>query len=498
MSELARAEFDNARIQQTTQNDARRIRQRVEAAQQGPARSGVRWPFELVQNAHDAGPRKDDVLVEINFTLDETSLNVSHTGKPFVAQELAALLSGGSSKEFDSEETTGRFGTGFLVTHALSTRVDVDGVLTTKKGPEYFHIELVRDGDEDSIVANIELANMALENAKSISVEELDQNPTASFTYHDVNGEVAERGLDRLEQALPYLYATCSKLGRVRIERYGETICFEPKETIESDHDHFIVSSTDVDIGKPDEVNSVTAMRIGPRGGRSALLIVLKARDTNAYQVLLPEEGFSRVFVTFPIAGTDFLPFNIVLDGDFAPLQERDGIAMHGADRDLIDDALSAMPTLVRHAVKSGWIDAHKLAYISVPTRPLSGENESGELEWWQDAIFDVAKQTASMPIVQTKSGFLAALHGPEVQAASFLVPAIDADATKSTDYDSVHEIAAAITGLNIPDKEIAQDWGEIARLWDDIGVPVERLGLAELSVWLKAKADSVHNLPGR
>ena len=84
---------------------------------------------------------------------------VSHTGNPFVAQELAALLSGGSSKEFDSEETTGRFGTGFLVTHALSTHVDVNGVLTTKDGPESFHIELVRDGDEESIVKNIDQAN---------------------------------------------------------------------------------------------------------------------------------------------------------------------------------------------------------------------------------------------------------------------------------------------------------------------------------------------------
>ena len=143
MSKLARNEFDDARIQQTTQNDARRIFQRVDAAQQNPTRAGVRWPFELIQNAHDAGPRDGDDRVEINFTLCEERLVVSHTGKPFVAQELAALLSGGSSKEFDSEDTTGRFGTGFLVTHAVSTRVDVDGLLTTKQGSEVFHIELV-------------------------------------------------------------------------------------------------------------------------------------------------------------------------------------------------------------------------------------------------------------------------------------------------------------------------------------------------------------------
>ena len=56
MSKAAVYEFNNARIQQTTQNDARRIRTRVEAALSNPPRAGARWPFELVQNAHDAGP----------------------------------------------------------------------------------------------------------------------------------------------------------------------------------------------------------------------------------------------------------------------------------------------------------------------------------------------------------------------------------------------------------------------------------------------------------
>ena len=93
MSKIALEEFDKARIQQTTQNDARRIRQRVEAAQQSPSRAGVRWPFELMQNAHDAGPRDGDERVEISFILEGDQLVVSHTGKPFSPQELAALLS---------------------------------------------------------------------------------------------------------------------------------------------------------------------------------------------------------------------------------------------------------------------------------------------------------------------------------------------------------------------------------------------------------------------
>ena len=181
MSKTALTEFHRAQVQQTTQNDARRIRTRVDAAQQNPSRAGVRWPFELVQNAHDAGPRHRNSKVEIDFNLQDSKLTVSHTGKPFNPQELAALLSGGSSKEFDDEDTTGRFGTGFLVTHALSTRVDVDAWLTTNEGNERFSIELVRDGDETSIVENIEAANHALERAEVVADPWHSGNPTAKI-----------------------------------------------------------------------------------------------------------------------------------------------------------------------------------------------------------------------------------------------------------------------------------------------------------------------------
>ena len=496
MSELARIEFDKARIQQTTQNDARRILQRVLAAQQNPTRAAIRWPFELIQNAHDAGPRDGDDRVEIKFLLEEDRLVVSHTGKPFVAQELAALLSGGSSKEFDSEETTGRFGTGFLVTHAVSTRVDVDGALTTKQGSEIFHIELVRDGDEESIKWNIELANKSLDNAEPAVEDWISSNPTASFIYHTPISEVVRRGLDRLEQTLPYLYATCSKLGRVVIQRFGEAKSFEPECLDKSHEGDFDICKTRVNISTTNGSSMVTAVRIGPGDGQSALLTVLEHCGADELQVLVPNEGFPRVFVKFPVAGTNFLPFNVALEGNFAISQERDGIAMNNADKTAIDAALSAFPTLIQHAVESDWRDAHKLASLAAPTRPLSGEVESGELQWWNGIVLQTATQTASRPLVQTELGLLPALPEQERQFASFPVPAIAADATECIDYDTFHEAVGSVTELNLPSMEVAESWGEIARQWGQMGVPVDRLGLSELTDRLKAKGNLVSDMP--
>lgn len=496
MSRQAREEFEEARNLQAVLSDARRIRDRVDAAQQSSVRAGIRWPFELIQNAHDAGPRDGDERMEVHFKLCDDRLVVSHTGNPFLAQELSALLNGGSSKELNSKETTGRFGTGFLVTHAVSTQVDVDGILTTQEDSEVFHIRLSRDGDVNSIVTNIELASKSLENAAAVDSVWLSANPTASFTYHNPNGDIVRRGLDRLEQTLPYLYATCGKLGRVRIERLGERICFEVKNVSSWDQDTFVVSETEVSIKKANGTSCVTAVRMGREGGQSALLVVLGHREPNIQKVLCPSEGFARVFVTFPIAGTDYLPFNVVLDGRFAPAQERDGIAMHDEDRVLIAEALSAFPVLVQHAVETGWHDAHRLAKLSVPSRPLSGEAAGGEMPWWRDTVARVAQETASRPIVRTDTGLLPAMGDGNGQAVTFLVPAIRARATKSVDYDAFHQVASAVSELTLPDKEIAESWNEIARQWDDVGVTVERLGLKELTDWLKAKGDSISGLP--
>lgn len=496
MSKLAREEFNKARVQQTTQNDARRIYQRVDAARQNPTRAGVRWPFELIQNAHDAGPRDGDDRVEIKFALEEDRLVVSHTGKPFIAQELAALLSGGSSKEFDSEETTGRFGTGFLVTHAVSTRVDIKGVLSTQEGSEIFEIELVRDGDENSIIANIEQSNESLENAESVDKDWIASNPTASFVYHNPDSNVVNRGLDRLERALPYLYATCSRLGRVRIERSDVTKCFDPISVDESVEEGFIVSKTRIRIRDANDKNCVTTVRIGSERVQAALLLALGHCGNGEFRVLTPNEQFSRLFVRFPVAGTSILPFNVVIDGDFAISQERDGIAMSSADRALIESAFAALPTLVQHAVRADWQYAHELASIATPTQPLSGEPDSGELDWWKEILGGIAEQIAHRPIIQTKTGLLPALPVHEERCVKFPVPAINANANHTMDYGDFYRLVDSVIGLALPSYKVAEAWGDIARKWQQTGVKVERIGLRELTDRIKSGVHTINALP--
>src|SRR5206468_1041771 len=115
MSDEALKQFKQARNEQLDRNEARRMRTLVNQARGDTHGAGARWPFELTQNAHDPGARDGKAGVDINLTFDGQTVLYEHDGRPLTMQDLAALLSGGSSKEFESTETTGRFGTGFLV-----------------------------------------------------------------------------------------------------------------------------------------------------------------------------------------------------------------------------------------------------------------------------------------------------------------------------------------------------------------------------------------------
>jgi hypothetical protein len=147
-------QFDRARDQQLEQNEARRMRALVNQHRGDIHGAGNRWPFELTQNAHDPGARNGREGVNVRLTFNGQTVVYEHDGKPFTMPELAALLSGGSSKEFEAIETTGRFGTGFLVTHVLSFQINFRGVLATDHEYAKVSIKLDRSGDEQKISDN--------------------------------------------------------------------------------------------------------------------------------------------------------------------------------------------------------------------------------------------------------------------------------------------------------------------------------------------------------
>lgn len=129
----AREAFDNATYKQA----ADKIRQILSAIRNNPASSAKRWVWELMQNAKDIPNKYGKVSVEIEL-ISENELQFRHNGNPFGIKNITGLIRQVSSKDSlnSDEETTGKFGTGFICTHLLSDVIDVDGVLNYETNPK--------------------------------------------------------------------------------------------------------------------------------------------------------------------------------------------------------------------------------------------------------------------------------------------------------------------------------------------------------------------------
>jgi hypothetical protein len=120
-------DYDDALVKQRTRNEARHILKKIKDARGAPGDAGIRWPFELLQNALDGGarPGADGVAVELEQRGNRFAF--THDGALFSGEDLAALVSGGSSKEFDSpsKTTTGRYGTSASSTQSTRSSLAV-------------------------------------------------------------------------------------------------------------------------------------------------------------------------------------------------------------------------------------------------------------------------------------------------------------------------------------------------------------------------------------
>ena len=101
-----------------------------------------RWIWELVQNAKDVVNSTGKIKIQVNFDEEKQILEFSHNGAPFTLKHLIYLMEQVSTKDRSSGESsskkTGKFGTGFLTTHLLSTKVLVSGILLEDSNSQSF------------------------------------------------------------------------------------------------------------------------------------------------------------------------------------------------------------------------------------------------------------------------------------------------------------------------------------------------------------------------
>ena len=493
MSREALANYKGARDQQLLRNEARHIRTRVHEARKAPHVAGMRWPFELLQNALDAGPRVGRDSVTIHLREGEDRIVFEHDGSPFSSEELAALLSGGSSKDFGSEEKTGRFGTGFLVTHVLAERTLLEGLLSIDTGLERFSLTLDRSGDEAAILENIDRCNEAIEQASQ--VDSAHGVPSARFEYPIEDEGTLALGVKAFRSALPYLYGTRQELGEVHLfRRDGTTEFWSCKNLTREELDDCTVEERLIQIRSGEESRTYRITRLSSLDDSNAAVLILTQPMGAGWEIIIPKGSDPRIYRQYPLRGSGFLPINFIFDGHFDPDQERSRVLMTDSDKDALLAAFDAAIAGVSYAFRQRWANAHLLARASAPTSSFDPDDVA-EREWWRDALRGFAERVAELPLVKTRDGDLPA-KAAEPPFADFVLPQLDeASSADETSVDRLWPLVNDTMALVPPVQELAVDWSETANGWGTLGVELIRVTVAMLGRSMQAGASEITEL---
>lgn len=315
-----------------------------------------RWAWELLQNAKDSIADYPNRKISIQIEQNLNSVVFKHNGIFFTEKDVRGIINQISSKETENGEVskrTGRFGTGFLTTHLLSRRVDIEGILETDDLDTYrFKFPLDREGHSISqLTPKIEKAWSEFHNSVLLvekAYDEYDFN--TSFTYYldtDEQKEIASVGVNEFTNLLPYVLTFISKIDSVEIINNieGKKLTFTSKQNPEVSYLHTIEKN---DNGKISFINILKSAT-----ERTSIAVeVIKSEDKYYLQSL---ESIPRLFCDFPMIGTEDFYFPMVVNSFyFNPLTERDGIWLNRDDdkevqenRELLLEALELYKNLL-------------------------------------------------------------------------------------------------------------------------------------------------------
>lgn len=452
----------------------------------------------MLQNAYDPGPREGAESVDLTFAATDSTVTFCHNGRPFSMDDLAALLSGGSNKEYESADTTGRFGTGFLVTHVLSPRIRLRGIIDSKLQHERFEIDLDRSGNEAQILDNTTAAEARIRAA--IAIDSFDGIWTAEFEYPVDNPEAVAVGVEEFLQAIPYLYGTCRHLGNVTVETAGgRSEHWQTKETKRREWSGVKIDERHLTRRAGEVATAFRVLRLVPVDREDVGLVVLLRLDDKEWEFLPVATEFPRVYSRFPVRTSSFLPINCVIDGRFEVQEERDRIAMQEGDRARLAAALGLVIKAAQLSLEEDWQRRHWLVRVAKVVNGFSETTSEEELEWWNGHMRSVANHLARLALIETTDGRLPAIAEPGSSVADFILPryshVVLEDEVSEAD---VWELAHNTTILHPPTRELTSDWNALSCDWGTLGIPISRLGLKEIGGKVRGKAERLGELPAR
>lgn len=305
-------------------------------------KSRRRWIWELLQNAKDV-PNTLYNRVSVEIELSENDLSFRHNGDPFRIDNLTGLIQQVSSKPSDSsdEDTTGKFGTGFISTHLLSDIIRVKGVVQEPgESPKKVEIILDRSGEtSEELMPAIE---KALDLVDQIDNDEIFP-PYTSFVQERIESlmhtefiyalesedarQAAQVGVEDLKVTLPLTLAFIPKLKEVRVKNLIQNEDITYRCTLGAEAN----SLSEVTVTIQDNISNTHKQRsfLIYTKGDVALAVEVDSFESNA--LIKPDKSQPLIYRDFPLVGTESFYWPFILNGKtLFPTERRDSILLNG------------------------------------------------------------------------------------------------------------------------------------------------------------------------
>lgn len=443
-------------------NTADKIIEKLKKARENPTLFNKRWIWELIQNAKDVPNKFNEVNIKIE--IGKNHLAFSHNSDPFTVKNLTALVQQTSSKVSDgsNKEVTGKFGTGFITTHLLSSVINIKGVIERPDSIyRGFELQIDRNGERsEEIMPKIDSALKKLrqidrdfpELAKYEEGRTKDSLDTV-FTYElssDSSKRAVREGLEAFEETLPITLVNLKKIKQVKIldhvkNREALYQCIDPEK------------------GKKN-VEKVTVKGKWNSSSKERNFLIYKneslalAVEVNNFSenVLIPwGKSEPRLFRDFPLIGSHRFYFPFVLNGfQFFPTEDRSSILLNyekseevKENRNILELAIEAIIEFSEYLVSIHAKNLSQLALSRLPDVHLEKEARS----WYTELQQGWRQKLLELDLVEL------AQEGERGKLQDIVIPLFGNDEeTRLAFYDLVRPF---LGNSQVPAKEVLLNW---------------------------------------
>jgi len=326
-------EIEKEERKQALSIPAKRLREKLLPLKSKEEQAVKRWFWELLQNASDYN-KKVDIRLEVN----DANIVFKHNGSPFSIQDVLNLISPDSGKDKDEvkKDNIGKFGSGLVSTHILSSEIEVKGAFKSENEDKLYKFKILLNRslyeDKDKLIDSIETTKKAFrEIDTSIEINKYTGFMT-SFSYNlkkrlpglSSSINVVKLGLEHIYEVLPYTLCFMPKVQSVEIV---------DKRTKSNVQNYLIKRKSNIDTQQIFEIKE---------NNKIFEIEFIKLKYQQVETVYRQENGsvhplpknISKLFCGLPMIGSENIGLPFILNSlDFEPTLEREGVEITPNDK---------------------------------------------------------------------------------------------------------------------------------------------------------------------